>query len=96
MRHKEESNRFAHGSEAVEFLARPATPSAGPILLRNSCKTVAISSAPPEGLASSFLGWWRVFAPFALLRSLNGLIRVVSQVLQRIFHSLAALEDWSK
>src|ERR1700722_10113259 len=39
-------------------------------VLRTSRKTVAISSAPPEGLASSLLGWWRAFATFALFSSL--------------------------
>jgi tetratricopeptide (TPR) repeat protein len=35
--------------------------------LRNTRKTGAVSSAPPEGLASSFLVWRRASAPFALL-----------------------------
>src|SRR5450755_2586809 len=38
-----------------------------PPLLRNTRKTVAVSSAPPEGLASSFPVSRRVSAPFALL-----------------------------
>jgi CheY-like chemotaxis protein len=35
-------------------------------LVRNTRKTVAVSSAPPEGLTSSFRAWWRAAAPFAL------------------------------
>jgi hypothetical protein len=41
-------------------------------LLRNTRKTVAASSAPPEGLASSFTVWRRASAPFALPRNLRG------------------------
>ena len=40
-------------------------------LLRNSRKTVAVSSAPPKELASSFAEWWRAAAPFALSTSLH-------------------------
>jgi tetratricopeptide (TPR) repeat protein len=36
-------------------------------LLRNSRKTGAVSSAPPEGLASSSTVWRRASAPFALI-----------------------------
>jgi hypothetical protein len=37
-------------------------------LLRNSRKTGAVSSVPPQGLASSSTVWRRASAPFALLR----------------------------
>jgi hypothetical protein len=36
-------------------------------LLSNTRKTVAASSAPPEGLRSFSIAWWRASAPFALL-----------------------------
>ena len=36
-------------------------------LLRNTRKTGTVLSAPPEGLASSFIAWWRASVPFALL-----------------------------
>jgi hypothetical protein len=39
------------------------------LLLRNTRKTVTVSSAPPKELASSFDVWRRASAPFALLRS---------------------------
>jgi hypothetical protein len=35
-------------------------------ILGNSRKTVAVSSAPPKGLAGSFPLWRRAAAPFAL------------------------------
>ena len=37
--------------------------------LRNTRKTVAVLSTPPEGLASSLIERWRASAPFALLRN---------------------------
>jgi hypothetical protein len=40
------------------------------LLLRNSRKTAAVSSAPPDGLASSSTVWRRAAAPFALLACL--------------------------
>jgi hypothetical protein len=52
------------------FLSIPLSePAALITLLRKTRKTVAVSSAPPQGLASSFLRWRRAAAPFALLRN---------------------------
>jgi hypothetical protein len=50
------------GLDAVPFFLGGAQPG-----LRNTRKTVAVSGAPPKGLASSFLPWRRAAAPFARL-----------------------------
>ena len=56
-------------------------------LLRNTRKTAAVSSAPPQGLRSSFPVWRRVSAPFALLKIWNQATAVlVSALLFGVAH----------
>jgi len=59
------SVRQSAGPSQVPFPLVP--PYAGTPLLRNTRKTVAVSSAPPEEQGSSSIVWRCASAPFALL-----------------------------
>jgi len=55
-------------------------------LLGNTRKTVAVSAAPPKGLACFFPPWRRASAPFALLSNL-----IMTTLVPRDLHSGAGV-----
>src|ERR1700733_11277413 len=61
-------------------------------ILSNSRKTGAVSSAPPKGLASSFLAWRRASATFALLSAIVPI--VLAGVCCAASVSAPGVSDW--
>src|SRR4051794_9730305 len=69
----------------------PASDGAETHLLKNTRKTVAVSSVPPKGLTSFFPVCRRESAPFALLKNTRKTVAVSSVAAQRADEFLSCL-----